>query len=812
MIDVEMVNAEHKKLLDYSTHRATTSNGSTTLDVFESHPGQKRRRASSQALHKALSKTQELLALSLPSTIVLDKPDPALDKQQGSSRRNRGGKQPTRPTLSRSCSDRLRDSFRKRQKDLSASDKELELLEAILTHPSTNPGPTHRGRTPPRNRPTSLRSTSDPSHDVVPVSFRLKRTSSLGGSSSHHSLDESSTHRLHKHLLGMHLDQSSSHSIQRSKHGTSKPREMAIPEDDVLLDDQDMDASISMHVPDHRRMRERDLQDSFDVLMIAEEDEQDCDASESQASVTSSKVDSSNATWVTRPKTATDIATKAYKRYNSLALSLSGSEPSRRQRSLSPKRDSTSSQTHYPGVHSQSLHSSIHGFDLSNNVLGSNSERSRSMASSFSRDLDLKTLLKEKTRQRCPPSPRPMSPSSTKMERLNESMSNFLNESNNDLLSMSLNRQPSLLKKASLFRHSTGSEQRNARWSQPPGAANTEKLRSSLELPRGSKLALLASLNRSASDASKSRQVYANKLSTDVVQTSQVPRPAASAFYSNPAGKSSTNLDPKEIKKWLTAGGGMNCSEPTRRLPQNKPTLKPPQRASLMSLANKVATNTMAPVSSSRLVAGHPTTAPTTGPSRPNKNFQWQAKTRNGSIQPSTQATKPAANPFLAIINSKTNATRKHASNRTGDGTCQIPLPASLQSNKRIKVLAPDGVTTLSRNSSFASVNNTVDEKPRASISSNKLYQMLLKTNIPNGAKASSLKTSASDMNLEKPSKINRTISATRLGAQMSARRGRPRNTSRANLMADSYSIDPSHFVTGSRIRRFQSSNGLSLF
>ena len=230
-----------------------------------------------------------------------------------------------------------------------------------------------------------------------------------------------------------------------------------------------MDASISLQVPDHRRVRERDLHDSFDDMAIAEGDEEEEDNSNQDitASAKAAMSNSSNATWVTRPKTATDIASTVYKRYNSLALSLSGSSSrgtsSRRRHSLSPKRDTNnafrSTQLQYHATNSQSLHASLHGFDLSN-ALGSGSEP---LQASVSRDLDLKTLLKDKQKNRSSLSPKPpknRTSSSAKLHRLNESMSNLLNQSNNDLLSMSLNRKPSLsmLRQTSLSRQTSAGE------------------------------------------------------------------------------------------------------------------------------------------------------------------------------------------------------------------------------------------------------------------------------------------------------------------------------------------------------------------
>ena len=99
MMEVDTANAEQKKLLDYSTHRASTNESSKAFDFSESSAGKKRRRTgtpSAQAIQEALSKTQQLLALPTTDTVVNEEPRQVADKHQGSSKRgnsNGSGKQ-----------------------------------------------------------------------------------------------------------------------------------------------------------------------------------------------------------------------------------------------------------------------------------------------------------------------------------------------------------------------------------------------------------------------------------------------------------------------------------------------------------------------------------------------------------------------------------------------------------------------------------------------------------------------------------------------------------------------------------------------
>lgn len=213
-------------------------------------------------------------------------------------------------------------------------------------------------------------------------------------------------------------------------------------------------------------------------------------------------------------------------------------------------------------------------------------------------------------------------------------------------------------------------------------------------------------------------------------------------------------------------------------------------------------------------------------------------------------------NPFLSIV------TGNQPVADGSEGTASIETP--LTSNKRVKALAPDGITVISRNSSFSSAIKAVSSETAlansvllhsnssrsTSLSLNqkqRLLQQLGTTSTVTGtrdqpnlsglsqsqsqsrmilgrkrpsstairdARSSSCLTQMLTINQDAPS---RGAAATNLASMLTEnsdanilRMGGAIRRSRQNLKSDSIRNDPSYFVTGSRIRRYQSSGGLA--
>ena len=218
-------------------------------------------------------------------------------------------------------------------------------------------------------------------------------------------------------------------------------------------------------------------------------------------------------------------------------------------------------------------------------------------------------------------------------------------------------------------------------------------------------------------------------------------------------------------------------------------------------------------------------------------------------------------NPFLSIV------TGNQSVADGSEGTARIETP--LTSNKRVKALAPDGITVISRNSSFSSaikavssetalansvllrsnssrstslslnqkqrllqqlgttstVTGTRDQpnlsgmRPKCLSQSQSQSRMILGRKRPSStairdARSSNCLTQMLTINQDAPS---RGAAATNLASMLTEnsdtnilRMGGAIRRSRQNLKSDSIRNDPSHFVTGSRIRRYQSSGGLA--
>ena len=226
-----------------------------------------------------------------------------------------------------------------------------------------------------------------------------------------------------------------------------------------------------------------------------------------------------------------------------------------------------------------------------------------------------------------------------------------------------------------------------------------------------------------------------------------------------------------------------------------------------------------------------------------NHNYEWSSQKSTGTSQSKRSM---MANPFQAIANQRPS-----------------DLETPLASNKRVKALAPDGVTVISRNSSFTSVleatsatipamtatnsavtgssgrstsfslaqkrllldqlgttiTSTSAAAPtsggvKASLSQSQSHNLLgqLTGSTKSGARSSTCLTQM--LSLSQKSRCGSsaanltTMRAT--PAKIAGGQRMPRRQSRQNLMSDSITNDPSHFVTGSRIRRYRSSGTLA--
>lgn len=577
-----------------------------------------------------------------------------------------------------------------------------------------------------------MTSSSDPSHTIVPsstvppkgkITFALRR-SSLNDSehnAERRSIsfdvqdllgDSSSTHRLHKCLLG----QSSNHS-SRNEH--------------VLLQIEEAEevATTTESPLDHRRRKVTsvDLNSSFCMLTF---DESGQDKTTGSTRKSQHQQDPSTM-WVARPKSVADVAGQMYRQYNSMALSLSRS---------SPLTAANQSYTSHPRL------------ELTDSLV-SGSLHTRSVS-------DINSLLRV---QKNSPvgGAKGTRKYASKLDRLNAAMSSMLNASNDVVLSTSLHHQSSLQRIQTKDKKSSAILATSSQVQREPKSTTVSPRKG----PQ-SRISTLASLNRNLPKAPLKKRMPATANT-----------------------RSRSSITTAMIQKILSKSQASSIIPPTTMAASTRKRAAPEDGD---SRSHQILVRDLDLAKES---------------SRFKQNFQWSTNSLRDSRRRRLQRTK-AANPFHSIVSS-TNAEIAAGVNNEAD--------APVLSNKRMKVLAADGVTVLSRNSSFAfsekghrdesmivPQKGSVFEEPLAEPvlagrirthsrkqvqSSNNLYHMIR-------MKHRSKITSMSATNLLKNGTRQRKIVSTR----------RLRSTgSRANLMSNSFCNDPSYFVTGSRIRRFQS-------
>ncbi|CAB9521192.1 expressed unknown protein [Seminavis robusta] len=454
--------------------------------------------------------------------------------------------------------------------------------------------------------------------------------------------------------------------------------------------------------------------------------------------------------------------------------------------------------------------------------------------------------------QQTPRSPNMSFASKSKLNKLNASMSNLLNESNSSLLAESLqrpsnhgSRKTSRASFASI--HSTNSQTTSTR--RNPNTTTTGNLFLDSRLRQRMRSNAHKKDDRMGSGSYQNAQWSSSSSSSTT---------AASTRINNTEGKASVFTSNLAMLASLTRANQNRDSTviPPAQQQNNTPAHNDRIHQSLM-MQSKLNTTTM-------------TASPqTTNNSNTNEHPppQWNAQWRSvGPQQQQQQRTKRANNnPFLAIINSPVGT---HNQTTTRTATTLLSMMDETETpmlfNKRTKVVASDGkVAAISRSSSMASLSMSggMDHLMMEGDDDDELATTKLVATPRDRQSEEQLSTTSShhrrhrhnhklDHHSQKPQRqrsgllqeqrtnlsgsqhhLKRTTMDRRLGSSASAinldqmaamisrstsaakLRGMKRNegsSSRANLMSDAIFYDPSHFVTGSRIRRYQSSGTLA--